>query len=368
MIRLLFILPDLNGGGAERVVLNLLRHLSPDRYQITLFLIKEQGIYWDEVPGYVRVVCATRRGRAPYTLPWALAKLLPIARRHDIVIGALELNATYLAYLVGRLLGKPVLGWVHINLPAHMKHYRAYHQIAVRYIYRHLDDVVFVSSQAMISAKQWLSRDVLGWKAIPNIFDSASYAGKQNIPLADENRLFSQPVVVSVGRLSRQKGFDVLISAHVELRRRGVMHHLLILGEGDGRAELTDLVAQHGVADSVFMPGFVANPLAYLKRADIYALSSRYEGFPTVLLEALSCELPVVATDCPYGPAEILQEDYAGLLVPVEDTQALADAMQRLLQDQTLCAGFKSRGLQRMADFSPEKIAELWGAIFKGVI
>jgi len=368
MIRLLFILPDLNGGGAERVVLNLLRHLSPDRYQITLFLIKEQGIYWDEVPSYVRVVCATRRGRAPYILPWVLAKLLPLAKSHDVVIGALELNATYLAYLAGRLLGKPVLGWVHINLPEHITHYRTYHQVAVRHIYRHLNDVVFVSSHAMAAAKQWLNREATGWKSIANIFDLATYESKKNSVLADEDTLFSQPVVISIGRLSRQKGFDVLIAAHARLRRSGVAHHLLILGEGSERQNLTDLAVQQGVADSVFMPGFVANPLIYLKRAHHFVLSSRYEGFAFVLLEALSCGLPTVATNCPSGPAEILQDGRVGLLVAMEDAQALADAMRRLLQEPMLCADLKARGLQRMADFSPKEIAELWGAIFQDLV
>jgi glycosyltransferase involved in cell wall biosynthesis len=134
------------------------------------------------------------------------------------------------------------------------------------------------------------------------------------------------PVALAVGRLTRQKGFDTLIRAFAEVRRRRDAR-LLILGEGPERGRLDTLVADLSLARDVQLAGWVDNVYAYLARADAFVLSSRWEGLPTVLIEALFCGVPVVATDCPSGPREILDNGRLGRLVPVGDATALAAAL-----------------------------------------
>jgi glycosyltransferase involved in cell wall biosynthesis len=131
------------------------------------------------------------------------------------------------------------------------------------------------------------------------------------------------PVLLAVGRLAPQKDFTCLLRAFAQVRA-STTARLLILGEGPERARLEALARDLGVADDVMLPGWVGNPYPYMARADLFVLSSRWEGLPTVLIEALYCGLRIVATDCPSGPREILDEGRFGALVPVGDPDALA--------------------------------------------
>jgi glycosyltransferase involved in cell wall biosynthesis len=134
------------------------------------------------------------------------------------------------------------------------------------------------------------------------------------------------PVVMGIGRLTPKKDFTTLLQAFAEVRRE-VPARLMILGEGPERAVLEGLVRTLDLAANVALPGFVGNPYAYLARASLFVLSSRWEGLPTVLIEAMFCGAPVVSTDCPSGPREILNGGRYGRLVPVGDLAALAQAI-----------------------------------------
>jgi glycosyltransferase involved in cell wall biosynthesis len=152
------------------------------------------------------------------------------------------------------------------------------------------------------------------------------------------------PVILGVGRLTRQKDFPTLIRAFARLRRARPAR-LLILGEGELRPALEELVADLELTDHVRMPGFTDNPFAYMRQSALFALSSAWEGLPTVLIEAMACGTPVVTTDCPSGPAEILEHGKWGRLVPVGDAEALADAMLQTLNAPT-CADVAARAAE----------------------
>jgi GalNAc-alpha-(1->4)-GalNAc-alpha-(1->3)-diNAcBac-PP-undecaprenol alpha-1,4-N-acetyl-D-galactosaminyltransferase len=136
-----------------------------------------------------------------------------------------------------------------------------------------------------------------------------------------------------MGRLSRQKGFDILIRAMAEVRSRA---RLVLIGEGPEEGMLRDLAARVGVSERVAFTGFLANPYPALAGASVFALPSRYEGFPNALVEAMSLGVPCVASRCPTGPEEIVTDGVDGILVPVEDPRALAAAVNRLLDDAAL--------------------------------
>jgi glycosyltransferase involved in cell wall biosynthesis len=167
------------------------------------------------------------------------------------------------------------------------------------------------------------------------------------------------PVVLGIGRLVAQKDFATLIDAFAAVRRARPAR-LLILGEGPDRAALEAKVAALGLTDDVAMPGFVPDPPAYLAHADVFALSSVYEGLPVVLIEALACGCPVVSTDCPTGTDEVLEGGRHGRLVPVGDAPALADAILATLQAPPDRAALARRG----ADFSLEAIVPRYEAVF----
>lgn len=141
------------------------------------------------------------------------------------------------------------------------------------------------------------------------------------------------PLLVAVGRLCFQKGFDILLAAVAELSRRRNFR-LMILGEGEARKQLLDLADSYGVRGGVSMLGFVRNPYAYIAHSSGFVFSSRWEGLGNALIEAMCCGVPIVATNCRYGPAEVLEQGRYGLLVEPGDVSALADGMEAVLNKQ----------------------------------
>jgi glycosyltransferase involved in cell wall biosynthesis len=160
------------------------------------------------------------------------------------------------------------------------------------------------------------------------------------------------PIILGVGRLTAQKDFATLIRAFARVRQSHEAR-LIILGEGEHRPILERLVRELGLQEWVALPGFVENPYAWMRRAAVFVLSSRWEGLPTVLIEAMACGTPVVATDCPSGPREILEGGKWGKLVPVGDAVGLAEAIC-----QTLKEGSPSDLSIRASDFSLERAVE----------
>jgi glycosyltransferase involved in cell wall biosynthesis len=174
------------------------------------------------------------------------------------------------------------------------------------------------------------------------------------------------PLVLGIGRLHEQKDFPTLLRAFARVRAKRTAH-LMILGEADAKhptlqSELMALAARLGIATHIAFPGFVANPFAYLARAALFVLSSAWEGLPSVLIEALACGCPVVSTDCPSGPREILENGAYGPLVPVGDEAALAEAMLSVLHSPPDRDWLRSRG----AIFAANHVADRYLEVLVG--
>jgi glycosyltransferase involved in cell wall biosynthesis len=162
------------------------------------------------------------------------------------------------------------------------------------------------------------------------------------------------PVILSAGRLTRQKDHETLVRGFALLRER-TPARLIILGEGEERGNLERLTGQLSLRADVQLPGFTLNPFAYMARARLFVLSSRWEGFGNVLAEAMACGAPVVSTDCPSGPAEILQNGVFGRLSPVGDAPALASAMLEALTLPPDPDLLKTRALQFAPDHAVQQ-------------
>lgn len=169
-----------------------------------------------------------------------------------------------------------------------------------------------------------------------------------------------------MGRLDRQKGFDLLIEAFSRIAAKHPDWSVHILGDGSERAALEALIESKHLAGRVVLRGWVDDPVAELRAAELFVLSSRFEGFPNALLEAMACGLPAVACDCPGGPAEIIRAGTDGLLVPPEDTAALAAALEQLMSDDELRARLAGRASEVKRRFSVERFFEQWEAVLRG--
>jgi glycosyltransferase involved in cell wall biosynthesis len=176
----------------------------------------------------------------------------------------------------------------------------------------------------------------------------------------------SEPIALAVGRLVNQKGFSYLIEA-VRLVNRKTPLRLLIMGEGELREKLQRQSQELGIEDRVDFLGVKRNPFAYMSRCDLFVLSSLYEGLPNVLIEAMAVGLPLVSTNCPYGPSEIIEDGRSGILVPVRDPQAIAEAILRVLEDEHLRERLKVEARRRVRDFSLDNMTSKYTDLLLGL-
>jgi N-acetylgalactosamine-N,N'-diacetylbacillosaminyl-diphospho-undecaprenol 4-alpha-N-acetylgalactosaminyltransferase len=177
---------------------------------------------------------------------------------------------------------------------------------------------------------------------------------------------FEFDYILAVGRLSKEKGFDILIKSFAKSDLKNMVK-LVILGEGKERKNLEKLIIKLGLKSQVLLFGKVDNPFIYMKYANFFVLSSRYESFGNVLLEALACQTPVIAANCETSPSEIIKNEENGLLVPVGDENALKSAMEELFYDQKLYEKLKANTRKSVEKFGIENIIKDWINLFQEI-
>jgi glycosyltransferase involved in cell wall biosynthesis len=334
-------LPGLYGGGAERVMLNLAEGLVRQGYAVDLVLAQAEGPYLSEVPESVKLVELKTRKLSGLRTIASLPALVRYVRheRPDALLSGLHANIVALwarrwAAIPLRVVISEHNTFSHQNWQLPGWYSRLMLRL-VRRFYPWADAIIAVSEGVADDLAQIarIARDSI--QVIYNPIVTPELQTKANEPL--EHLWFDSgetPVVLAVGRLTAQKDFGTLIKAFAMVRRTH-RARLLILGEGEERPEMETLVRRFGLEQDVRLPGFVPNPYPYMARASMFVLSSRWEGLPTVLVEALYCGAPVIATDCQSGPREILRDGRYGQLVPVGDVTSLALAIERMLDDST---------------------------------
>ena len=175
----------------------------------------------------------------------------------------------------------------------------------------------------------------------------------------------ARPVVLTIGRLSREKGYDILIQAFAQVHKRNPDWHLLILGEGPQRAELEKLVSQFGLKGIIHLPGRVKNPFDYYRKADLFVLPSRFEGMPNALCEAMVHGLAVIAANYSAGVSEIVEDGVNGVLVPPEDIAGLAAALENLMTDPERRDRLGQQAIKAGARFGVERVMQMWEELMR---
>ena len=397
-----FVINDLGGGGAERVVLSLTAGLIGQGHRVDLVLLEGGIRYAKDVPCEARLFVLQRtpvdpedpaadvlqraadlRG-SPRPLDWirfAIASkwdplCMPSARlarqaraiasymkreKPDCVLPNVPRAVT--ATLFGsRLLDAvlPIVPIIHAvgqsRLPRHHRRYRR----LLPYATRCVGVSQGVSDDLAVTARAPRHKITTIYNPVVTQALHAKTAEPPSHPWLIDYRT---PVILAAGRLTEQKDFPTLIRAFARLIRQRPTR-LIILGEGPLRQELEGLAQDLGIDDRVSFPGWVDNPFALMSRASLFVLSSIYEGLPTVLVEAMACGCPCVSTDCPSGPAEILEDGRYGPLVPVGDEAALAEAMERGLDEPP----DRSLLQQRAAYFSADRAVAAYEDLIASVL
>ncbi len=312
------------------MMVTLANHFAGRGITTDLVVASYEGTYCGDVASAVRVVdLETSRTltSVPHLVRYLLTKRPDALLSTLMYVNVIAACAHFLAQSKARLVFREA------NIIAASEARR--HSIKGRWIQR-LAPWAYRYADAVIGVSAGVTDDIVNVLGVrkENVETIYNPVGEDVFQKATEevrNGLPGPPVVLGVGRLAEQKGFDTLIRAFAQLRKRREAS-LLILGEGEQREMLEKLARELSVYEDVSMPGFVENPFAYMRAANVFVLSSRWEGCPNVLLEAMASGAPVISTDCPSGPAEILENGEWGRLVGVDRVVELAAAMEESIE------------------------------------
>jgi glycosyltransferase involved in cell wall biosynthesis len=357
--QLAIFLRSLANGGAERLMVNLANYFVQDGLLVDLVLTRSDGVYTQEVSPQVRLI-DLKAAKLPASLP----KLTQYLRenRPKALLTALHYpcEIALWAKKLARVSTRVVVS-EHNTLSVEAKRLpqrtARLTPVAARLFYPWADGIVAVSEGVAQDLAQVmkLPRDRAATRihTIYNPAISTDLIQKVQEPL--EFPWFAPgqpPVILGVGRFVAQKDFTTLIKAFARVRQQ-MDARLVLLGSGQQKQQLEALIEELGLTESVAFPGFVRNPYAYMARSSVFVLSSAWEGFGNVLVEAMAAGTPVISTDCPSGPAEILAQGKYGELVPVGDATAMAEAILRVLKgiikpvDPDWLAQFKIEAIAR---------------------
>ena len=360
-VRLLLFLPTQGFGGAERTMYNLVTHLDPERFDIVLLTHRQSF----PASGHIQLLDLLDEGVAHgfqgVRRTWQDARrLLAISQRErcDLMLGFLHYGGMVAALV--RLLGlgtpatiasprTPSVAGIRFHLPRRRD----------RWLWHGLVLLMNLGASRVLVATHGLRQECVRYygarrskvSVVPNCVDLAAVHRASPLPVAGE-----LPCIVTFGRLAPEKDLDVLLRAFAQVRVRHPCR-LLLIGEGPERAALEALCRRMEITPWVTFAGFHPDPFRLVKSADIFVHTARFEGFGNVLIEAMACALPVVATDCDFGPREIIQHGKSGLLVPPGCVDSLARAMLSLLQDAALRQQLVHEALDTVPHYAPALMA-----------
>lgn len=353
-----FYLPTFTPGGIEQVLLTLAREFTTRGIHVDILVADKRGPYKKQIPNDGKII-DLGTGRVAYSL-------LPVVRylhqqRPDVLFSG-HTHANIICTCASLLSRTDVTSAVSVHTAESVKRYDGIRSRVIRRLipltYRQADQIIAVSDSTAnsIAAFAGLSQDKI--TVIHNPVPQPQEDINTNVhPWINAN---DQTVILGAGRLASEKDFPTLISAFERVHDVKPDARLIILGKGDERLALERLIKQRNLSEYIDLQGYVENPTPYMHGADVFVLSSRREGFGLVLAEAMAVGTPVVSTDCPTGPADILGNGEYGKLTPVGDARSMATAI-----DETLNDPLPSEKLKRaIKEYAPSKVASEYLDVF----
>lgn len=367
MIKILFFIETLIGGGAEKVLRDLVNHMDQTKFDITVQTVWPCDASKYLAPGirYKSMYCSESKAnhlRYRAEAQTGLAYRLHVKDDYDIECAYLEMGPTKVMSASTNKKAKK-LAWVHCDLTRAVADPHAY-MVKTAPWYAKFDRVICVS-QSVKERFDELFENRFDSAVLYNVADDAAIHSKALLPLPEgtKKRRFT---VLSVGRLSPPKKFMRLLQAHKRLLDEGVAQDVWILGDGPERPMLERFIAENGLSDSVWMPGFIDNPYPFMREADLLACSSVYEGYSTFATEGIILGKPFITTDVS-GMRELLGDSEYGMIVDNDD-EAFYEGMKQMLTDAALRDGFKTKAADRGAQLSGAKAVRNTESYLEGLL
>ena len=369
-MKLLIFIHSLSSGGAERVTANLANHWAVKGWKITVVTLAPLTLDFYELhPAVKRIALelAGDSGNALAGLAQNLRRVLALRRvlrqiQPDIALGMMTGANVLLALAAWSLSTVRTIGSERVHPPQNPL--GTLWAGLRRCTYGRLDAVTALTGESA----DWLKARTSAQR-VPVIPNAAAWPLPSHAPRMSPDLLCSsgRHLLLAVGRLDMQKGFNWLIESFSVLAKKYSTWDLVILGEGPLRAILEGQVRAAELEKRVFLPGRAGNMGEWYERADLYVMSSRFEGFPNTLVEAMAYGLPAVSFDCDTGPRDIIRHEVDGLLVLPGDVVTLTAALDRLMGDAALRKQFAERAVEVRERFSKERIAGMWEELFEEI-
>ena len=349
-MKIFFYINVLGGGGAERVIANLANQLTDTNNEVavvTSYLINNEYTLNSRVKRFQLEECTyqdnfiRRNIRRVYRLRKILKK-----ERPDILISFMA-EPNYRAVLA--TVGLPTKTLISVRNDPNMEYIGKIGSFLAKNLLIHADGCVFQTSEAM----EWFPQKLQKKSRIIYNAVRPDFYSVEREPIKGR--------VVSCGRLSKQKNYSMLIKAFEEVVKKNSEAILCIYGEGDLKKELENEIESKNLQNRVFLKGSTNNVPAVLKNAEVFVLSSDYEGMPNALMEALTVGIPCVATDCPCGgPRMLIENEKNGILVPVNDSMHMADALEKVLSNEELADRLGKKARKSAVAYQSDKVFSDW--------
>jgi len=369
--KIVFVIPSLAGGGAEKVLLYILKGIDRGKFIPSLVLFEKKGIFLEQVASDVKIYDLNKKNRFDFfKLVFKLTYKIYPRIKPEVVVSFLD-YASYIAVLAKIIPSafKPAVVTSehnHLSLSLKPQRFKILRAWLIKKLFPRADKIIAVSEGVKEDLINSFSVSAKKIQVIHNCVDVSLIEVLSKQPVNDYF-VDDVPTIIACGRLNCQKNYPLLLKAFSDVIKKNKAK-LLILGEGEEKDNLSGLVHKLGIQENVEFLDFKKNPFKYIAKADVFALSSLYEGFGNVIIEAMACGVPVISTRCPSGPEEIITDEVNGLLVPVDDADALAVAILRLLKDEPLRKRLAEAGKKRAEDFRVERMVAEYENVFEEVI
>ncbi|RJG04264.1 glycosyltransferase family 4 protein [Noviherbaspirillum sedimenti] len=367
MMRLVIFINNLAGGGAERVAATLANYWACKQWDITIVTLGSKSLDFYPLHPAVRRVSLNLLDDSTHFMDALLQNVQRVMAlrkaikqlRPKVIMSLMSTPNVLLAFASMGITGLCTIGTEHCY-PPHLPLGRMWESLRRR-MYGRLSAVVALTQECA----EWIKVHTSA-RCVPVIPNAACWPLPDKPPKIEPDTIClpERKILLAVGRLSKQKNFEVLIDVFSKIAPKHPDWDLVILGEGPDREMLESRIRDAMLGARIFMPGIAGNVGQWYSRADLYVMSSRFEGFPNVLAEALAYGVPAVSFDCDTGPRDIIRHGVDGFLVPVGNAVELQAMLERVMRDSQLRQELASRANDVRERFSLVKIADMWESLF----